>query len=149
MLVGWLEWQQHTVELKCDGVSETDAHHARLGTSPDMTIAGLVAHLTSVERDWLEGSFLGNVELLGTDSHGGWRVDGQTLADLLASYRRQTARSREILAGHDLDELEAYAPPGLDLVSLRWILAHLIEETGRHLGHLDLLREMADGSRGQ
>lgn len=149
MLVGWLEWQQRTVRLKCEGVSETDARRAPLETSPDMTIAGLVGHLTLVERDWLEGSFLGNVQLLGSDDNGGWKIDGKSLAELLADYQRQTRRSQEILAGHGLDELEAYAPPGFDLVSLRWILTHLVEETGRHLGHLDFLREMADGSRGQ
>ena len=149
MLVGWLEWQQRTVKLKCDGLSETDARRVLLATSPDVTIAGLVGHLTSVERDWLEGSFLGSPELLGADNRGGWRVEDQTLTELLAEYDRQTMRSQEILAEHDLDELEAYAPPDVDVVSLRWILTHLIEETGRHLGHLDILRELTDGLGGQ
>ena len=113
-----------------------------------MKIAGLVSHLTSVESEWLEGSFLGNEEVLES-SQGGWDVGNQSLQVLLDSYRQQGIRSEQILAEHGLDELEAYAPPGLELVSLRWIVTHLIEETGRHLGHLDVLREMADGSRGQ
>ncbi len=59
MLVGWLTWQQQTVELKCADLTEEDAHRAPIKTSPQMTIAALVSHLTAVERDWLEGSFLG------------------------------------------------------------------------------------------
>ena len=114
-----------------------------------MSIAGLVGHLTWVEKGWLEGSFLGDIDLLTHDPEDGWDVTGQLLADLLAAYEAQCRRSCQILTDHQLDELEAYAPPGLELVSLRWIATHLIEETGRHLGHLDVLREMADGSRGQ
>jgi hypothetical protein len=86
---------------------------------------------------------------LRSASQGGWDVIGRTLAELVDGYRQQSAVSLRILAEHNLDELEAYAPPGLELLSLRWIVTHLIEETGRHLGHLDLLREMADGARGQ
>ena len=149
MLAGWLDWQHQTVGIKCDGLADVDAHQAPLATSPSMSIAGLVSHLTSVERDWLEGSFLGDAELLNSDPDGGWNVSGRSLEELLISYRRRGTRTQEILAEYELEELEAYAPAGLELVSLRWIVTHLIEETGRHLGHLDLLREMVDGSRGQ
>ncbi|HEU5484996.1 MAG TPA: DinB family protein [Microlunatus sp.] len=149
MLTGWLTWQHQTVDLKCVGLSEDDARRTPLATSPDLSISALVSHLTSVERDWLEGSFLGDEGLLTMESGGGWDIGGQALPELLAGYRRQGARTQEIVAGYSLDQLEAYSPPGLELVSLRWIVTHLIEETGRHLGHLDLLREMADGSRGQ
>lgn len=149
MLAGWLAWQHQTVDLKCAGLPESDAHRAPIATSPSTSIAALVSHLISVERDWLEGSFLGDEGVLNSDSDGGWNVSGHTLTELLQTYREQGARSQHILAGQPLDQLEAYSPAGLDLVSLRWIVTHLIEETGRHLGHLDLLREMADGSRGQ
>ena len=148
VLTGWLDWQRQTVHVKCAGLGDTKAHAAPLPMSPAMSIAGLVSHLTSVERDWFEGSFLGSVDVLSADG-GGWDVSGQSITQLLRNYSRQCSRSQQILAEHSLDELEAYAPPGLELVSLRWIVTHLIEETGRHLGHLDLLREMADGSRGQ
>ncbi|WP_281388987.1 DUF664 domain-containing protein [Kribbella qitaiheensis] len=65
-----------------------------------------------------------------------------------AGWTGNARRSREITATHDLDQLEASAPPGLELVSLRWIVSHLLEETARHLGHLDALRELADGTTG-
>lgn len=149
MLAGWLDWQHQTVAVKCAGLSNADAQALPLPTSPQMSIAALVSHLTSVERDWLEGSFLGDKAVLNLDADGGWDVADQDLSDLLEGYRRQGIRSLQILAEHELDEVEAYAPPGMELVSLRWIVTHLIEETGRHLGHLDLLREMSDGTRGQ
>lgn len=133
MLTSWLDWQHETVHLKCDGLTNVDAHPAPLPTSPSMCIAGLVSHLTWVERGWLEGSFLGDVDLLSQDPDDGWKVTGQPLADLLDAYTEQCRRSHQILADHKLEKLEAYAPPGLELVSLRWIATHLIEETGRHL----------------
>lgn len=149
MLTGWLDWQHRTVALKCDGIADLQAHHAPLPTSPSMSIAGVVSHLTSVEKGWLEGSFLGDMSVFDSDDEEGWDVTDRLLLELLHGYQRQCLRSRQILLDHDLAEIEAYAPPGLELVSLRWIVTHLVEETGRHLGHLDLLREVIDGSRGQ
>jgi uncharacterized damage-inducible protein DinB len=144
MATGWLDWQRNTVRVKCDGLAEADAHRAFLPSSPLMTIAGLVSHLRRAEYDWFELSFLGTPGSFdASDAH--WQVDDVPLAQLLDEYDAQCARSREIVAAHDLDELEAFAPPGLELVSLRWIVGHMIEETARHLGHLDALRELADG----
>ena len=67
------------------------------------------------------------------------------MADLLRAYAEETARCDAVIA----------AAPSLDAVSasrgfsLRWIICHMIEETGRHLGHIDLLREQADGEVGE
>jgi uncharacterized damage-inducible protein DinB len=151
MLTGWLDWQRATVAMKCENVSEADARRALFPSSPTMTIAGVVSHLRWVEHGWFEVGFLGEPDLgpsTDDDPHAGWRVDGVSLARLIDEYDVQCARSREIVAAHDLDELEAFAPPGLELVSLRWILGHMVEETARHLGHLDALRELTDGVTG-
>ena len=77
-----------------------------------------------------------------------WVVGSEPLDELLEAYDAQCARSRTIVEQHDFDELEAYAPAGIELVSLRWIVGHVVEETARHLGHLDLIREALDGARG-
>jgi len=152
MLTGWLDWQRATVPIKCEGLSEVDARRALLPSSPAMTIAGVVSHLRWVEHGWFETSFLGapsrEVSTADGDPLAQGRPTDIPLARLLGEYEAQCTRSREIVAAHDLDQLEAYAPPGLELVSLRWILGHMIEETARHLGHLDALRELADGSTG-
>jgi uncharacterized damage-inducible protein DinB len=151
MLNGWLDWQRATVRMKCDGVSDLDAQRAPLPSSPTMTIAGLVSHLRWVEHGWFEVSFLGASDRspsAAQDPHAQWRVPDVPLVRLLDDYEQQCARSREIVAAQELDELEAWVPEGMEVVSLRWIVGHLIEETARHLGHLDALRELADGSTG-
>jgi len=150
MLSGWLDWQRATVHLKCAGLSNENAHHAPLSTSPLMSVTAVVSHLRWVEHHWFEGSFLGQADVLEpVDPIDQWQVHGLSLDDLLTEYEQQCVRSRAIVANHDLDEMEAYVPPGMEALSLRWIVNHLIEETARHLGHIDLLREIADGVRGQ
>lgn len=65
---------------------------------------------------------------------------------LAADYQQVCARSREIVARYDLDHVVPH--PQLGEVSVRWILVHLIEETARHVGHADILRELTDGTTG-
>ena len=69
---------------------------------------------------------------------------GLAMAQLLQDYAAETQRCDAAITGADLDQVSASRS-----VSLRWILLHLVEETARHLGHIDLLREQADGSTGE
>jgi hypothetical protein len=78
----------------------------------------------------------------------GWKFDRVPLDDLLHAYADQCERSRVVLRNNALDTLERWAPPGLPLVTLRWIASHMIEETARHVGHLDILWELIDGACG-
>ncbi|WP_026932491.1 DinB family protein [Glycomyces tenuis] len=146
-----LRWQRQTVRKKAKGLSEADAHRAFL-PSPLMTVAGLVSHLRWNEHSWFETC------LLGLPDRGPWtdddpdaemRVDHVPLARLLDEYDEQCARSVEIADSLPLDALEQAPPPGGEPCSLRWILLHLIEETARHNGHLDIMREFADGVTGE
>ncbi len=145
MLTGWLDWQRATVRLKCKGLHDHAARRQFLPTSPDMTVAAVVTHLAQGEAHWFVHSFLGEPK---PRASGRWGESSDPLSVLLDAYDSQCGRSRQIVADHDLDDLERYAPEGLPIVSLRWILGHMIEETARHLGHLDILRELTDGSRG-
>jgi uncharacterized damage-inducible protein DinB len=148
----FLDYARATVRAKCEGVSEDNARSAPLPTSPLMTIAGLVSHLRWVEYWWFQ------VVLLGEEDEGPWTDEDPDremriavevpIARLLDEYDEQSARYRELVAGLDLDELSKRATRSGEPVTLRWILTHLIEETARHNGHLDLLREMADGVTG-
>jgi len=149
MLAGWLDYQRSTVRLKCQGLSDEHARLAPLPASPRMTVATVVAHLRWVELAWFEVSFLGSRDLAAQDPLEFPSPPKTPLDVLLDEYDAQCTRSREIVAAHQLDELEAWAPAGLELVSLRWIVGHLLEETARHLGHLDTLRELTDGTTGQ
>jgi uncharacterized damage-inducible protein DinB len=152
LLNEFLDWHRATVRVKCEGVTDADARRAPLPSSPLMTIAGLVNHLRWVEHDFFE------VDLDGQPSRAPWsredpnadmRVDGFLLAQLLDEYDVQCARSRKIVAGMALDDHERNTPPGAEPASLRWIMLHMIEETARHNGHLDAIRELVDGVTGE
>lgn len=149
VLLGWLDWQRSTVQRKIAGVDERAAHE-RVVPSSELTAASIVAHLRWVEWYWFERCFAGLDAGVEDDSSGGWSPmpHGMPVDDVARSYAAQCEQSRLLVDSHDLDEPEAYAPPGLPVVSLRWIVGHVLEETARHLGHLDLLREAIDGQRG-
>jgi uncharacterized protein DUF664 len=113
-------------------------------------VAGLVSHLRWVEQSWFENVMLGGPDLgpwTEDDPDRDFKVPGVPLTRLLEEYERQCERSREIAAALELDT-EAAIERKRGRVTLRWLLVHMIEETARHNGHLDLLREMHDGSTG-
>ena len=152
MLTTYLDYVRATVHAKCAGISADDARRALLPTSPLMTVAGLVNHLRWVEESWVA------VDLLGGPDEGPWTEDDpdremriavdQPLEDLLADYERVCAHNREVAASMDLDTRAVRKLNTGEHATLRWILFHLIEETARHNGHLDILRELLDGTTG-
>ena len=149
ILTAFLDYVRATVHAKCEHLA--DARRAPLSTSPLMTLAGLVNHLRWVEYYWFQ------VMLLGEEDHGPWtegdpdremRVALEVpIIQLLDEYQSQCARYRDLVASLDLDTASKRPVSGRP-VTLRWILFHLIEETARHNGHLDILRELADGVTG-
>jgi uncharacterized damage-inducible protein DinB len=151
-LTGWLDLQRAIIQWKCEGLSDADAHRNVLPTSPNMTMAGLVSHMRWVEFLWFEVVFLGR-KAEGPPFEDGpedadMMVGGIPLGQLLEEYARQCATSSEIVAAHPLDEVGVH-PDFRDVpASLRWIMLHMIEETARHAGHMDAIRELLDGSKG-
>jgi hypothetical protein len=149
VLTGFLDWQRATVHRKVDGLAIELADRALLDTSPRMTVAGVVSHLRQAEHDWFAGSFPSLAdEPLRRDQDGGWQTGGRPITDLLTEYAVACSQSRRIVARLTLDTMQHFTPPQFAPVSVRWILTHLIEETARHLGHLDILREQLDSTRG-
>lgn len=150
-LNGFLDFLRATVVWKCQGLTDEQARRV-LVPSELTTIAGLLGHLCYVENYWF-GVVLGGQddpwrEALARDRDAEFRAALRTpLAELLDGYRRQCEASRTIAAGLGLDD-EVPFRDGRS-VNLRYVLIHLIEETGRHAGHLDLLRELVDGSVGE
>jgi uncharacterized damage-inducible protein DinB len=145
--------QRALVHWKCEGLTEDDAHRSVLEPSPLMTMAGLVSHLRWVEHCWFEVLFLGrpagdNPQFVDEPEDADMLVDGIPLAQLLADYERQCATSNEIVAAHSLDETGTHPDFKAAAASLRWMLLHMIEETARHLGHADAIRELLDGTKG-
>jgi uncharacterized damage-inducible protein DinB len=152
-LIGWLDLQRSFVRMKCEGLSEEDAHRKVLPTSPLMTVAGLVAHLRWVEYSWFQLSLLGVPDTGQTPWTEGAHpdaemfVDDVPLAQLLDEYDAECARSNAAIADLSLDAVE-HGVPAEKAASLRYILCHMIEETARHVGHLDIIRELLDGATG-
>ena len=111
-------------------------------------------HLAWVERGWFQETFAGEavpaLDQPGDDNAVEFAVDpGDTVESVQAFYRGEVARSRAITnAAQSLDAPSAEETRLLGRVSLRWLLVHMIEETARHAGHLDIMREEIDGTTG-
>ncbi|MEU9402225.1 DinB family protein [Streptomyces sp. NPDC048242] len=154
-LTTFLDYARDTARAKCEGVSAEDARRAPLPGSPLMTLCGLISHLRWVEYYWFQVMFLGEeiegplAEATDDDPDPEMRTAVDVpLARLLAEYEEQSERYRRLVAECELD-VEARRPIGDGRrVDLRWVILHLIEETSRHNGHLDVVRELVDGRTG-
>jgi hypothetical protein len=136
-LLGLLRFQRESMLRKLDGLGENDAARRLVGS--ETTPIWLVDHLARAESTWVISRFAGR------------RPPEITApADVVAaagSYRRTWALVEEIAGSADL--AARCADPEYADTPLRWVLAHLLEETARHAGHADILRELIDGSTGR
>ena len=149
----FLQYVRLTVHAKCVDLSSADAAETPLPGSPAMSVSGLVSHLRWSEAFWIDVIFLGQpYQWPGTDDDSELQMRAgleRPLADLLDDYAAQAAHTDEIIASHDWDAASALSDSeNGQPVTLRYIAMHLIEETARHNGHLDILRELADGVTG-
>jgi uncharacterized damage-inducible protein DinB len=152
----FLDYHRATLLDKTDGLTAAQLRQ-QLPTS-QLSLGGLLKHLALVEDDWIQVDFLGRpaVEPWASapwDDDQDWEfhsaADDEPAA-LRELYRAACARSRTAVAGRDLDELSAgRSRRSGERWSLRCILTHLVEETARHNGHADLLREAIDGQVGE
>lgn len=143
----------HYREVICEKVTGVDGPGLRRSVvATGTSLGGIIRHLAFVERWWFQEVYGGrsvDYPWSEDDPDGDWRLSADDdAAGLIAFYRDECSVSREIVAERpDLDH--GVKIPGRDRsVSLRWILVHMIEETARHAGHADLLREIHDGATG-
>lgn len=143
VLLGFLDYLRASVIAKVEGMPEPALRTP--GVPSGTNLLGLVKHLTYVERHWLLGQPVAD-----------WRATfhpspAESLDDIVLAYQETAARVNELLAASP--DLAAAGPPRGGRTgpgpALRWTLTHLIEETGRHAGHADILRELIDGSTGR
>ena len=148
-LIAMLDFLRATVVNKVAGLNDEQASSAPVPPST-LTPAGLVKHLTGTERFWFSIDFAGlDVPWPWTDEdmHGNFAIEpGDTLADIVAVYLDECETSRRAIADSALEDRAR--GPQLSF-TLRYALLHMVEETARHCGHLDLLRERIDGQVGQ
>jgi len=158
MLLAWLTYHRRTLAGKIDGLTGEQA--VSRSTVSELTLLGLVRHLTEVERGWIAEEFgegygtpAGPAELPPLYSRPGApdadfeELDPDHLERDMATWRAEIDRTDRIVAERSLDDITANERRGP--LSLRWILWHVFEEYARHNGHADIIREAIDGSVGE
>jgi uncharacterized damage-inducible protein DinB len=146
-LESFLDDYRDIVVRKVSGLSDTAARRSLVASST--TVGGLIKHLRWAEYGWFD-------QLLQEQSNDNRRTHDrswefeflpeESLPTLITEYQTQCEESRRIAAGYPLDHAVPHRRFGT--VSLRWIYVHMIEETARHTGQLDILREQLDGATG-
>jgi hypothetical protein len=141
-LLALLDYHRASLVDKVADLDDDDAR--RRFVDSDTTLLWLVQHLADAERLWFWHRFLGAAP--PDDASGAAGID--TVAGAVADYRAVAAAADELVRVRSLDD-EARNMEGDLPVNLRWVVAHLLEETARHAGHADILRELLDGSTGR
>jgi uncharacterized damage-inducible protein DinB len=154
-LESMLDYYRATIPWKLEGLSDEDLRKVIVPSG--WSLLGLVKHLAYVERNWFRVRLSGEsglpVPWTDEDPDADFRVEpGESTEQILGFYVDECERSRAIAAGVGLDDLAAEWPadrPAEKRPNLRWILVHMIEETARHAGHADVVRELIDGKIGE
>ena len=132
-------WQYHRESFvrKVHGIDAAGARFSPVASGT--SLLWLAQHLANAEQLWVVHRFAG-------ETYDG--TPAATLPDAVAVYRRVWSRVDAIVAAHDLTDM-CRAIDAEPNVSLRWVVAHLLEETARHAGHADIIREVLDGATGR
>ena len=148
-LSSFLDWYRDVILRKVEGLSKEAATRS-LVSSPT-TLLGIVKHLACVERGWFQSGFMGErvyQPWSEADPDADFRIEpDESVFGITDLYRREIDRSRQIVDAANLDDHARR--PDRATHTLRWIMVHMIEETARHAGHMDILREQTDGATGE
>ena len=152
-LIEFLRQQRYVLKLAAYKLSDEQAQQSP--SVSELTVGGLIKHVALTEQHWMRrivrGEDYGNPE---DEYENGFKfVDGESLASVLAFYDQVEADTERFIAEEeDLGRLVPipkgvpWFPADEDFWSVRWVLLHIIEETARHAGHADIVREAVDGS---
>lgn len=136
VLRGFLDYLRTSIAAKVDGAPEPQVRTAAVPSGTNLL--GLLNHLTFVERRMFLGDDV-------TDWQATFHAAPEdSVAAVVARYRETVEHANDVL-----DRCTDLAAPGRSGPSVRWALTHMIEETGRHAGHADILRELIDGATGR
>lgn len=149
MLNAYLDFHRATLLWKVDGLSDADLRRPMVPSGN--SLLGMVKHLADVEQSWFVERFAGREPRYPLwregDPGATWRIEPhETTQQILDLYRTVCEDSRQAIAEASLDDVAAKAQDG---ETLRWVMLHMIEETARHNGHADIMREMIDGQTGE
>lgn len=141
-LLALLHYHRESFVRKVVGVD--DATAAQSPVSSGTSLLWLTKHLAGAESAWFLIRFAGqDVELPDEKVQ-----PGDTVEAAVDHYRQVWARVASIVEHGDLDAV-CRRPGAQPQCNLRWIISHMLEETARHAGHADILRELIDGSTGR
>ncbi|MET7880231.1 DUF664 domain-containing protein [Micromonospora profundi] len=148
----YLDYFRESVVAKVSALAEPELRRSRLPSG--WTPLELLTHLRHVELRWIEWGFQGRevAEPWGDSRGDRWYVaPEETRSDLVAALRAQGAHTTAVVTAHDLAEIGAPGPrwEGAAPASLERVLFHLVQEYARHLGHLDVVAELAGGPTGE
>ena len=149
-VMAFLDFVRVTSVNKLAGLTEEQARATPLHTSPSMSLLGLLKHLTAVQRQHIQ------IHIGGQDLPSLWRADDtdfefrvgsdETIETVVAAFDEEWERTRATLAGIDFEApITAYEQPN----RVGRLLVDVLQESARHLGHIDILRELVDGARGE
>ncbi|MFF4606081.1 DinB family protein [Streptomyces sp. NPDC001339] len=151
-LLSFLEAQRGGLRRAVLGL--TEAQVTERPSASELSLAGLVKHVAEVEQRWVETAQQRPHAIERDESN--WHLsfqleDGETLAGVLEFWDGAARRTEEFIRSvpslNDTFPLpEAPWFPPNTRQSMRWLLLHLIEETARHAGHADIIRESLDGA---
>lgn len=148
MLVSFLDSHRAMMLWKLQDLDEEQARRPVVDSGTNLL--GLVKHLAWVERWWFV-DYIGGTDIeypwSEDDRDADFRIeDEETIALISHLYVDAVGEANAAIAA--APDLEVLGRRGDAPHSLRWILVHMIEETARHLGHADIVRELIDGSTG-
>jgi uncharacterized damage-inducible protein DinB len=151
-LIEFLRQQRLVMRLTAYGLTDDQARATPSVSS--LSVGGLIKHVATVERGWIDIVLQRDQGGAEADYESNFRLEpGETLADVLALYD-EVAAETEVMIDSIPDLGQAvpvpkgvpWFPDDVEAWSVRWVLLHLIQETARHAGHADLVRESIDGA---
>jgi uncharacterized damage-inducible protein DinB len=154
-LLAYLAQQRDALRIAAYGLTDEQARATPSASA--LSVGGLIKHVATVERGWID-MVLQRDQKSRADAEEAYDANfrmepGETLAEVLAGYDKVAKETEAVIAGiADLGQAVPvpkgvpWFPDDVQAWSVRWVLLHLIEETARHAGHADIVRESLDGA---
>ena len=151
-LLAYLAQVRYVLKLTAYGL--TDEQLRATPSASELSVGGLIKHCASTEAGWM-GQVRGEPQVLDYQQYAdNFRLaEGETIDDVLARYDRVAEQTEKTVTeldnlGHliEIDHSVPWNSKDMTHWTLRWILLHLMQETARHSGHADIVRESVDGA---
>ncbi|MDP1805658.1 MAG: DinB family protein [Acidimicrobiales bacterium] len=155
LLLAYIAQQRDGIRNAAFGL--TDEQARQTPTAGTLSIGGLVKHVASTEQHWVDMAVDQDRARARAEQEQNYAEafrlrEDETLAGVLAAYAEVAAETEAAFAAVPLDQPVLvprdvpWFPADVEAWSVRWVLLHIMEETARHAGHADIVRESIDGA---